>query len=394
MMNTVDKFFDLKPGMETEIPAMVTICAEQTEIDHLVAQQQVQLDDARMIALGSGDPLPLDQIDPAGIAVLQVDPEVPGSFQRLADLRLRLPATPVVAALRNSDIATARALLKQGVSDVVALPFEAADLVETLLEVASQAGGGEVEVQGEMIGLVRGSGGIGATTVLTNLAAEIAGRLEGSGRVCLIDLDLQSGDAASYLGLAAATGMRDVLDAGVRSDRTVLRESSVDTGHGFRLLAAPSEIQPLEDVDIDQLLRAIVLARQEFDVVLVDFPANWTNWSLSVALACTRILFLTDTRFASLRQTKRRIDLLASMDVERDRIGVIVNRMEKKLFKSMGVDDIANTLRTGVIATIAADTAVLDEAHDQATIAAAINARSRFAKDVSALADLLLEEEG
>ena len=392
-MNTVDKFFELKPGMEIAIPAQVTILAEQAELESLRAQGIAQLESAHLIDLHNATAAPLDRIDTSGIVVLQVDPQTPGSFQRLSDLRLRMPDTPVVAALRSSDLTTARALLKQGVTDIVALPFEGPELVETLLEVASQVRNREVPAKGQLIGLIRGSGGIGATTVLTNLAAELGDRLQDPWRVCLMDLDLQAGDAASYLGVAPATGMRDLFDAGPRIDASVLRDASIDTGHGFRLLAPPSDIEPLEQVDIDQLLRAIVIARQQFDYVLVDLPANWTNWSLSVALACSRILFLTDARFASLRQTKRRIDLLQSMDVPRERIGVVVNRVEKKLFQSVGTEQIAETLRSDVVATLAADAATLESAHDQATTARNINQRSRFARDVETLADLILRRE-
>ena len=104
------------------------------------------------------------------------------------------------------------------------------------------------------------------------------------------------------------------------------------------------------------------------------------------------MLFLTDSSVASLRQTKRRIDLLRSMDLPRDAMGVVVNRMEKKLFQSIGSADIEATLRTDVVATLSADPQIA-EAQEQGVTIDRLNRRSKFARDIEALADMLLGTE-
>ena len=392
-MGTLDKFFELNRGTEADITAPVYICADGEEIRRLRDQGAKQLAGADMYALTPDAVLPLDEFAGGGLVVLQVDPAHASSVQRLADLRQKRPDLPVVVALRESDVGVVRTLLRRGVSDVVSLPFDSAELVESLHDVAAKAAPSAPVSQGTMTALVRSSGGVGATTVLTHLAAEMAERSGRKGSICLIDLDVQSGDAASYLGLNPSTGIGDLMDAGESVDEDVLRVASVDSGHGFRLVAAPREIAPLEVMDVDQLLRVLQLARQKFDHVLVDLPAGWTNWSLSAALACSRVLFLTDNTVASLRQTKRRIELLQSMDIERDALGVVVNRAEKKLFQTIGAGEVEATLKIEVLAMLAADEQAMRQAQEEGVLVSKVNRRSKFARDIEGLAAFLLGTE-
>jgi pilus assembly protein CpaE len=163
--------------------------------------------------------------------------------------------------------------------------------------------------------LARSAGGCGATTVITHLAAALA-KIDTSGKgVCVIDLDLQSGDVASYVGKEPTVTLSALLDAHDRLDGDMVRSAITDTGYGFSVIAAPDAITPLDTVDVDQLLQLLSLARRQFGHVLVDLPADWTNWALSTVVASTNVLMVTDLSISSLRQAKRRIDLLRSVGV-------------------------------------------------------------------------------
>ena len=102
-------------------------------------------------------------------------------------------------------------------------------------------------------------GGMGATSVLTHLAAAIADDGGCGSRVCLIDLDLQFGEVAVQMGLTPQNSVLDLLEAGERLDGDLIRDTAVQTKYGHYIIAAPSQITPLEDVDVDRLLRMLTL---------------------------------------------------------------------------------------------------------------------------------------
>ena len=105
------------------------------------------------------------------------------------------------------------------------------------------------------------------------------------------------------------------------------------------------------------------------------------------------MLFLTDNTVASLRQTKRRIELLQSMDIDRDALGVVVNRAEKKLFQTIGAGEIEATLRTEVLAMLAADEQAMRQAQEEGVLVTKVNRRSKFSRDIEGLAAFLLGTE-
>ena len=96
-----------------------------------------------------------------------------------------------------------------------------------------------------MVSVVQATGGSGATTTLTHLAEAMARLNPGSRGVCLIDLDLQGGDVASYLGLTPKVSVDVLLDAGSRLDAELMRSAITPTRHGFDFLAAPEAIRPM-----------------------------------------------------------------------------------------------------------------------------------------------------
>ena len=63
--------------------------------------------------------------------------------------------------------------------------------------------------------------------------------------------------------------------------------------------------------------------------------------------------------------------------------------MEKRLFRTIGVDEVQEALAHPVFATLSAEPAVLQSAQDQGMLAGEVSRRSRFAADITGLAQSL-----
>ncbi len=325
-----------------------------------------------------------DALDNACILVLEIAPELPASLERLSAIRQLHPKLPVIAAVRDANLALVRTLLKQGVRDVVSLPLPHAELVEILREVSVQLDvqqAAEVK-QGQLITVMKSIGGVGATTVATHLASELAMQSTGRG-VCVIDLDLQFGDAASYLGLSNQLSIADLLVAGSRIDSDLLRSVVSTTPQGLNVIAAPADMMPIEAVSADQILRLIDLARTEYDYVVLDLPTNWTNWTLSLVARSTAIFLIIELSVASLRQAKRQLQLLVNQGISGDHISIVANRVEKKLFRSIDLDSAAQALGHPVELSIHNDYPLVRAAHDQGVLIQEIRSKSKIVGDIA-----------
>lgn len=339
-------------------------------------------------------PLPIDKAIPdevvslASVVVIQADPASKPSMQRIADLRAARPFMPLIVALQDTDLGLVRSLIRQGVNDVVTLPFDSDQLNGALLDAAVGAEHRtNTEVTPAPLYAVLGSvGGVGATTVATHLAAALARE---KGNCCLLDLDVQFGTAASFLGVNHKSSVNDLLGARDRLDPELLRSVSVDRGNGLHVVSAPQSILPLEDVDAGQLLRILDLARRNSKSVVIDLPANFTSWSLSALMQASVVLMAVELSIASLRQAKRQLDLLTDIGLDRSKVKVIVNRVERRLFRTIGLGDVETALGVPALASISAEPGLLTSAQDQGLLAEEVQKKNRLSADFARLPELL-----
>jgi len=333
-----------------------------------------------------------DALRQAQCIILEVDPRDELSLARMEQVRRARPSMPIIAAIEHADFNLTRALIRQGVFDVVNLPFEQDEVLSRIMDASASLAADSKADLAPMVSVVRAVGGLGATTVITHLAAAIARRTGKS--CCVLDLDLQFGEAAHYLGLTAATSVLDLLEAGDRLDNDLVRNAAVESGRGTFVLAAPQGISPIEQVDLDILLRLLDVVRQEFDFVLVDLPPSWTNWSLSALLGSNEIVLLTDQTINGLRQTRRSLDLFDSVDFPRENVSIVVNRFEKRLMQKIGLDDVGRALERPVAATLAFEKNTLAEAQDQGRLIDEVARKTRFSADIANLAEDICAHTG
>lgn len=344
-----------------------------------------------LTALEPNAEIPTDIAARAQTIVVEVCAKDPGSIRRLERLRERHPRLIVVAAARDTSLATVRALLRIGASDVVSLPLIRSEL-EAVIERLGEQMGQSDPAPGKLVTVIKSVGGVGATALVTQLAALYATREGKAGReTALFDLDLQNGNAATYLGLEANLTVGDLLDAGSRLDLAVLRSVPVKHATGLAVFAAPVDILPLESIDIDQVCNLVELARTSYDTVFLDLPSDWTNWSLSQLARASTILFVVDLTIASLAKAQRQLALLERLGIAPETVRIVVNRVEKKLFRAIDLGDAERVLRRPVAFTVTNDFPLMMAALNEGILVTDIKGKSRIGRDVEAMMDGLDE---
>lgn len=371
----------------------------------VLSEQEVQASDIlgdrlsgqslTLAMLPPGEALPAQLVGEAKAIILEVQPGSDASMRRLAVVRANRPDLLLVAAVRNAELPLVRALLKSGINDVVELPLRAEELSAMLDDLRARINadkGNDVQL-GKLVSIIKSVGGVGATTIATQAASLHArtAKQNGAGDVCLFDFDIQFGNAGTFLGISSPLTLNDLLLGGSRIDRELLNSVTVRTSTGLHVVTAPAEILPMEAVNGDQVFRVIELAQRNFDTIYLDLPGNWTNWSMSLVARSEVIYLVCELTIASLRQARRQIALLRDQDIDPARIHVIANRVEKKLFRAIGLEDAAAALDHPVRLSIANDFPLVSSALDQGVLIQDIKGRSRICKDMQDIVDYSIE---
>jgi pilus assembly protein CpaE len=334
-----------------------------------------------------------DLIDPEDLAgsaaaVVQVDPAEPKSLMRFEKLASST-RTPLIAAAYDPPLALVRQLVRAGAHDVVPLPLDIADLETSLLPIRDQIhrnASSANSANGKMVCAIKSVGGIGATALLTQLAIRAAENEERVGRgVCLLDLDLQFGNAAFQLGLRPQLTFFDLVEAGGRIDGELLRATTVQHPSGLKVIAAPASLMPLDAVTSEQIIEIVDIAKREFGTVLVDLPSSWTNWSLSLLAQADLVLLVTELSIGGLHRARRQVDLLREQDLASVDLRVVVNRFEKGLMRTVKPGDVQKALGRDIAYTVANDPAVMHPAIEQGVPISAIKRKSSVGRDIDLL---------
>ena len=346
----------------------------------------------RIAALGPASPASASALADARAIIAEVDPASEASWARLEALIGTGRAVPVAAAIHAPTHAHMRRCLRLGAFDVIPLPLVAAELAPALEHVWRSLGAAAAPRRaGRTVAFIKSVGGVGATALATQAGCLLAQRDRAAGReTCLMDLDIQFGNAALYLGLAPALSFHDLLLAGDRADEALLRDVTTSHASGLQVIAAPPEIMPLDMVTPEQLSGLLDIAAREFPTLLLDLPGAWTHWSLSAVARADAICLVTELSVPSLRHARRQIDMLRQSDIDVVPLHVAANRVERSFWKPISLGDAEQVLGRGISFTISNDFRTLSAAIDQGVQLSEIRPKSRIERDIAALISELM----
>ena len=354
-----------------------------TLIDRKVAGFPVRLN----TAMGS-DWIEASTLAGAPAAIIQVDPDNAASIKRFQQLAANVDI-PLIAACYAPPLALVRSLVRAGAYDVISLPLTIEELesaLEPVRDALAKRQATKQAANGRLVTMIKSVGGVGATALLAQLAIRFAARQSKRGdETCIIDLDVQFGDIGFQLGMQSKLTLADLLEAGNRLDSDLLRATTAQHPSGVSLIAAPRDIMPIEGMPSEQLLQIVDLATREFATTFIDLPANWTNWSLSLAARSDILFLVTELSIAGLHRTRRQLDLLRSQDLGGLDVRVVVNRFEKSQARKISAQDVREALGRDVAYYVSNDFPLMRSAIDRGVPIDEIKRKSALAKDLDAI---------
>ena len=165
-------------------------------------------------------------------------------------------------------------------------------------------------------------GGSGATLLSCNLAYYLA--QEAKQVISFIDLDLHSGDATFYLcNDQQKNSLSDLTSQVDRLDGHLFKTSMHDVVPNFHLLAAPPHAEHALTMKPDHIDKVMTLARENFDLVLVDLNAALNASALKALDHSDVICIVMDFSIMQLRDAKRLLTLLLNLGYPREKFHFI-----------------------------------------------------------------------
>ncbi len=181
---------------------------------------------------------------------------------------------------------------------------------------------------GTIMALFGVKGGVGKTTLATNLAVALA--QETSASVALVDLDVPFGDVALMLDIHPERDILDALDESVLDDLERLQNLLVRTLHGVHVLSSPLAPDDAGALDSRRVGRLLKQLSALYQFVLVDTPVGLTELTAAALDVAELALLVTTPEVPALRRTHACLRLLQGLEFPTTKLQLVLNRESSK----------------------------------------------------------------
>ncbi len=181
----------------------------------------------------------------------------------------------------------------------------------------------------QVVAVCSPKGGVGKTLLATNLAVAVATRTPA--RTVLVDLDLASSDVGVHLDLLEGPTIVDLLPYLPEVGSADLRRFVMThRASGLDVLLGPARPELAGLVKTEHLRRILDWLRREYHFVFLDTPPDTSSDLVCECLeAASRILLVTTTDAASLRQARVMVDVLDRLGTGKERVLLVVNQLHE-----------------------------------------------------------------
>ncbi len=247
--------------------------------------------------------------------------------------------TGVIVMSVDGDQEHMRRAMRAGARDFLVKPFSSDELVQAIRRVHREI----VEVEeleqkqveeapksevgrGRIVAAYSPKGGVGRTTIVTNLAVAVA-QTTGK-RVALIDGSIYFGDVALMLNLVPSRSFGDVAVEAARLDDDLLLDLMVSHSSGVKALLAPPKPQAADLITSDLMKRVLEIASRHFDYVFVDTWQSLHDVVLTVLDMADTVLLILKLELPLIRDGKQFLELADLLGYPREKMLLVLNRAD------------------------------------------------------------------
>jgi Flp pilus assembly CpaE family ATPase len=274
----------------------------------------------------------LARLEEGGIDLILLDLGLPDSdgLPTFEAIRKKAADLPIVILSGADDEALALQTIQEGAQDYM-IKFSCSPdlLMRTLRHTAVRYRSNRRNTAAEassttVIGVVSGSGGAGATTVASVLAAEL--RHHADLATLLIDLDVSPGLVAFTTGIDPQYSVHDALECADRLDKSIW-EGIVTRRAGNLDVLASTRAMAASHLAIENLRMLITFARTCYRFVVADL-GRINHFSKQVLQGVDEVILVTGPGISALHQCKQAVQIFHDLGVPQDHVRLILNRKD------------------------------------------------------------------
>jgi len=243
----------------------------------------------------------------------------------------QMPVTaniPILILTAFGEINEKLKAFEAGADDFMPKPFQPRELQARvkvhLRRALAQTPALESNVQAKKIAVFSLRGGVGVSSLATNLAVGLQQTWQ---LPCLlIDMALVNGQAALMLDLPLRNTWTDLgKNSPDEIDEEVLHKTLLHHDTGLDVLAAPQRIADADRVTSEHVTKVLELAESKYHYIIIDFPHDFSSTTLAALDRADLILLLVSPEIAAVRCADGALAVFQELNYPPEKIQLVLN---------------------------------------------------------------------
>ncbi len=253
-------------------------------------------------------------------------------LQTLEQIAAVMPDTPLIVVSDSKEIETARKAMLAGARDFLTRPIKPETLRQSVLKameaeenrrLRKTGTASATPTQGTVVTVFGAKGGIGKSTVATNLGVALSKQSNSS--VVIVDLDNGFGDVTGMLDVKPERTILELVRDADKVEKDDLRKYLAKHElSGLDVLGGPGVLE-WRKISADDVRRAIDLLARSYDTVVLDTSGMLNELSVLAIEMATIVLWVTTTEFASVKDSLEALKALTQLSISQERIRIVTN---------------------------------------------------------------------
>ncbi len=302
----------------------------------------------------------------------------------ISEVSSACPLCKIIAVSDSPSVDLIVKVMRAGAKDFLSAPVIKSELFEILNKVYNKLSDGtDDDSKSRVITVFSNKGGIGKTSIASNLALELAKITKEN--VALVDLNFQFGDITTFLDLKPSFNISYVLENLEKMNPELLLNTLERYKNtSLYVLADPPVFKQAENITKSQISKLIQLLKNTFSYIVIDAESGFDSKTVTALDNSDLIFLVTIVNLPALRNCQRILDLFEKLGYDFDKTQIVVNRYMEN--DEITVEDVEKVLNKPVYWKIPNNYFTLIGAINKGVSVAEVNPESNVAVSYKELA--------
>jgi pilus assembly protein CpaE len=251
------------------------------------------------------------------------------TVEAIQKIREELPDTGIILSSYESSPQLILSCVRAGAQEFLSRPIDTSELQKAMEHIRKLAerSVGRARHRGTILTVFSGKGGVGTTSVVANLGVALANR--GDARTILVDMSFQMGDLGLMLDQPPRYSLPDAFDGEALSE-TKLQSVMSQHGSGAYVMTVAASPEIAEGITRHHVAALLGTLTNMFDYIVVDVGRHLDDRTFEALEISDAIMMMSMQDVPTIRNVSRYLEIMDRLEVERDKIKLLINRYQKK----------------------------------------------------------------